>query len=188
MFKAIMGLALSVAAYGAVARPGTINYTEGTVTVDGRAVKSRQLGTAELAFGSRLETANGKAELLLTPGVFLRLGDNSVVRMVSPSLTDTRVAVVRGIATLEVDMLAHENHLAVQDGAGSVVVEKKGIYDFFADRPCFAVYDGKVTAQVQDRSVEIGKGKELPLTGSDLKPQKIDRHESDSLLQWSKLR
>jgi hypothetical protein len=188
MFKAIMGLALSVAAYGAVARPGTINYTEGRVTVDGRTVKTKQLGSVELAPGSQLETANGKAEMLLTPGVFLRLGDNSAVRMVSPSLTDTRVAMVRGTATLEVDMLSHENHLAVQDGAASVVVDKKGIYEFNADQPRVAVYDGKVTAQVDDRSVDIGKGKELPLTGGALKPQKFDRHENDSLMQWSKLR
>jgi hypothetical protein len=188
MFKVVVGVALSVAAYGAVARPGTINYSEGKVTVDGRAVKSRQLGSVELAPGSQLETANGKAEMLLTPGVFLRLGDNSAVRMLSPSLTDTRVAMVRGRATLEVDMLSHENHLAVQDGAASVVIDKKGIYEFNADQPHVAVYDGKVTAQVDDRSVDIGKGKELPLTGGELKPQKFDRNENDTLMQWSKLR
>jgi len=188
MLKAIVGLALSVAAYGAVARPGTINYTEGTVTVDGRPVKTGRLGSMELAPGSQLQTTNGKAEMLLTPGVFLRLGDNSAVRMVSPSLTDTRVAMVRGRATLEVDMLAHENHLAVQDGAANVVIDKKGIYEFNADQPHVAVYDGKVTAQVDDKSVELGKGKELPLTGGVLKPQKFDRHENDNLMEWSKLR
>src|SRR5690242_12177714 len=125
MFKVLMGVALSVAAYGAVARPGTINYTEGKVTVDGRAVNARQLGSAEVASGSVLSTANGKAEMLLTPGVFLRLNDNSAVRMVSPSLTDTRVAMLRGRATLEVDLLQHENHLAVQDGAATVQIDKK---------------------------------------------------------------
>lgn len=188
MFKLLMGVALSVAAYGAVARPGTINYTEGDVTIDGRSVRAKQLGSIELAPGHELNTANGKAEMLLTPGVFLRLADNSAVRMVSPSLTDTRVQMVRGRATLEVDMLAHENHLVVRDGAADVKIEKKGIYEFNADQPHVAVYDGKVTAQVDDKSVDVGKGKELPLDGGTLKTQKFDRNENDSLMEWSKLR
>src|SRR5512135_3919659 len=100
MFKLWIGVALSVAAYGAVARPGTINYTEGQVTIDGRTIGAKQLGSTELAPGRVLETGSGKAEMLLTPGVFLRLGDHSAVRMVSPSLTDTRVEMVRGRATL----------------------------------------------------------------------------------------
>ena len=36
---------------------------------------------AELNTGDVLDTAQGKAEILLTPGVFLRVGDNSEVRM-----------------------------------------------------------------------------------------------------------
>ena len=34
--------------------------------------------------------------------------------MVSPSLTDTRVELVRGRALLEVDLLERENHLQVR--------------------------------------------------------------------------
>jgi hypothetical protein len=189
MFKLVMGVALSVAAYGAVARPGTINYTEGQVTVDGSSIGAKQLGSTELAPGRVLQTGtNGRAEMLLTPGVFLRLSDNSAVRMISPSLTDTQVAMVRGRATLEVDLLAKENHLVVRAGASSVVIDKKGIYEFNADQPALAVYDGKATALVGDRSVEVGKGKELALDNTAVKPQKFDRKEEDSLMAWSKLR
>lgn len=188
MLKLALGVALSVAAYGAVARPGTINYTEGNVTINGRSVASNKLGSIELSPGRQLETANGKAEMLLTPGVFLRLGDHSAVRMVSPSLTDTRVDMVRGRATLEVDMLAKENHLAVRDGASDVAIIKKGVYEFNADQPKVAVYDGKVQTQVGDKSVDVGKGKELPLDGSAVKPRKFDRKETDDLMAWSKLR
>jgi hypothetical protein len=188
MFKLVMGVALSVAAYGAVARPGTINYTEGQVTIDGRAIGAKQLGSLELAPGKTLQTGNGKAELLLTPGVFLRLDDHSAVRMISPSLTGVQVAMVRGRAMLEADLVAKENHLTVQDGAANVTIEKKGIYEFNADQPRVAVYDGKANAQVDDRSVEVGKGKALPLDGSAVKPQKFDRNESDDLMAWSKLR
>jgi len=186
--KLLLSLGLSVAAYGAIARPGTINYTEGQVTVDGRAIAAKQLGNAELNSGHMLETTRGKAEMLLTPGVFLRLGEESAVRMVSPSLTDTRVELLRGRAMLEVDLLERENHLQLRDRGANVRIEKKGIYAFDADRPEIAVYDGKAAVQVDDKSVEIGKGKELPLDPPALKPQKFDRNQTDDLYAWSKLR
>jgi hypothetical protein len=193
MRKGLILLGFAAAAFGAVGRPGTINYVEGQVTVEGRAVAAKGLGQTELAPGRMLETGQGKAEMLLTPGVFLRLGDNSAVRMVSPSLTDTRVELVRGRALLEVDLLQKENRLVVRDGGSNVRVEKKGIYKFDADVPLVAVYDGKATAQVDDHEVEVKKGKELPLTPSataEVKPQKFDKDqdEKDELMAWSKLR
>ena len=45
-----------------------------------------------------LFTKDGRAEILLTPGVFLRLGDNSSVKMISSSLTETQAALTRGQA------------------------------------------------------------------------------------------
>jgi hypothetical protein len=189
MVKLLITMGLSLAAYGAVARPGTVNYTEGQVTVDGQPVASKQLGSTEVAPGQVLQTAQGKAEVLLTPGVFLRLGDQSSLRMVSPSITDTRVELLSGRATLEVDLLEKENRLLVRDGGADVRVDKKGLYAFNASQPSVAVYDGKVTAQVADRSVEVGKGKELTLEPSaSLKPQKFDKNETDDLYAWSKLR
>jgi len=181
-------MGLSLAAYGAVARPGTINYTEGQVTAEGRAISAKKLGNTELSPGGVLQTTNGKAEMLLTPGVFLRLADNSAVRMISPSLTDTRVELLRGRAILEVDLLEDENRLQVRDRGTDVRVEKKGIYAFDADRPAVAVYDGKAAVQVDDKKVEVGKGKELPLDPPALKPQKFDRNQTDDLYAWSKLR
>jgi hypothetical protein len=189
MLKALISLGLAAAAYGAVARPGTINYTEGQVTVDGKTVAAKSLGSLELAPGRVLQTGAGKAEMLLTPGVFLRLADHSAARMVSPSLTDTRVELLRGKALLEVDMLEKENRLVVRDGAANVRIAKKGIYAFDAETPRVAVYDGKVEAQVNDRAVDVGKGKQLTLEpAAELKPAKFDRNETDDLMAWSKLR
>jgi hypothetical protein len=45
-----------------------------------------------LQTGESLTTGNGKAEVLLTPGVFLRVGSDSLVKMISPSLTNTDVS------------------------------------------------------------------------------------------------
>src|SRR5947209_6985783 len=129
-----LGLALFAgtcfaAAWGAVARPGTVNYAEGSVRLDNRALAAKSLGSTEVAPGHVLQTdANGMAEMLLTPGVFLRLGNNSAAKMISPSLSDTRVELLRGQATLEVDMLSSENHLNLIDRGADIRIQKKGIY------------------------------------------------------------
>ena len=57
-----------------------MNYAEGSVTLDGQPIGPKQIGQTEVADGQVLKTARGKAEMLLTPGVLLRIGDNSSVR------------------------------------------------------------------------------------------------------------
>src|SRR5215831_18442064 len=102
---------LSVPAWGADtdnrhnAVPGTLNYVEGQASIDNQTLDSKSVGDAELQNGQILETGNGKAEILLTPGVYLRIGDNSSVKMVSANLTNTQLALDRGQAMLEVDQI-----------------------------------------------------------------------------------
>ena len=85
-----LAAALSVPAWGTdpaqpkphAARPGGLNYVEGQVSIDGEALGAGAIGYTELSPGQSLETGVGKAELLLTPGVFFRLGDNSSAMMI----------------------------------------------------------------------------------------------------------
>src|ERR1035437_5606081 len=114
MMKRVAGMMIAAAALvlaqGRIARPGAINYAEGQVSLNGQSIGRQQIGTAEAAPGQVLETGTGKAEMLLTPGVFLRLNDRSAVRMVSPSLTDTRVELLQGEAMVEADLVLQGNH------------------------------------------------------------------------------
>src|ERR1700721_2844367 len=66
--------------------PGTLNYVEGQVSLDSQPLNSKSIGEAILEPGQSITTENGKAEVLLTPGVFLRGGRNSAVRMFSRRL------------------------------------------------------------------------------------------------------
>lgn len=52
------------------ARPGSLNYIEGQVSIEGQNLGPEAIGQTELRPGQSLETQAGKAELLLTPGVF----------------------------------------------------------------------------------------------------------------------
>jgi hypothetical protein len=176
------------------ARPGAVNYIEGTVTLDGRAISPGSIRNTEIGPGQVIQTNQGKAEVLLTPGVFVRLDDNSALRMITPSLTNTEVGLERGRALIEIDLIEKENHLDILDSGVHTAIEKNGIYQFDADRPSVAVYDGKAVVRQNDREIELGKGKELTLASNPdlnpatLKPQKFDRNQTGDLYAWSKLR
>ena len=74
-----------------------MNYIEGHAYVDGQEVQSQELRHLNLQAGQTLRTdEDSRAEVLLTPGVFLRMGYDSEIRMVTPSLTNTQVAVTQG--------------------------------------------------------------------------------------------
>src|SRR5205823_11016075 len=74
-------------AYTVSAKPGAVNYIEGHAFLNGQPLSDKGLRSTFLNANDTLSTDLGKAEILLTPGVFLRIGDNSEIRMVSPSLT-----------------------------------------------------------------------------------------------------
>jgi hypothetical protein len=183
-------LLLATTAWGAVsAHPGMLNYVEGQARIDGRSVTSSSIGTADVREGQVIETGSGKAEVLLTPGVFLRLGENSSVRMDSAGLTDTRIAVLGGKVMIEADNLRKENNVQVADAGAVARLEKNGIYQFSASPAVVQTFDGKVRVTADDQSVELGKGHEATLQ-APLVSHKFDRKEGekDSLYQWSKVR
>ena len=171
--------------------PGIVNYVEGQASLDGQPIARGEIGQLSVAPGHVLSTADGKAEMLLTPGVFLRLDSHSAVKMVSPSLTKTTVELLQGKAMVEADQLEKENHLVMLDHGASIMMEKHGIYEFNADPPMVAVYDGKVKVQQDDRTKDVFKGEKLLLAldqNPKLKTQSLNRKQEDDLYAWSKLR
>jgi hypothetical protein len=168
--------------------PGTVNYVEGQVSLDGRQLNPKSAGSAEIGPNQEITTDHGKVEVLLTPGVFLRLGDNSSVRMLSPALTDTEVQLNHGEAMLEVDQLFKENNIRVQQDGGSTRIDKKGLYAFNADNRTVAVYDGQAEVSTNDQNLKLKKGREVSLAAPRLRAAKFDSKSEDSLYAWSSLR
>jgi len=172
-----------------IGRPGAVNYIEGQAYLGGNPIDSHQAGQAEVGAGQVLSTKDGKVEMLLTPGAFLRLDARSAVRMVTPTLTNTTVELLQGKAMVEADQVEKENHLAVTQGGATTVLKKKGIYAFNADNHSVAVYDGIAWVTQDDRTAEVYKGQELSLTqNSKLKTHSFNRKQEDDLYAWSKLR
>lgn len=185
-------LAVAIPAFAvSPGRPGTLNFLEGKVSVNGQEVTSKSIGAADVPSGSILRTETGKAELLLTPGVFLRLGSDSEIRVVSSGLMDTRISVNRGVALLEANDVRKENRIQIATPGLNSTVKDEGLYRFDATRPSVAVFKGKAEVRQGDEKVDVKKGKEVVASDAPLEAQKFDIKEakkSDELYQWSNLR
>jgi hypothetical protein len=174
--------------YTISAKPGAVNYFEGNAQLDGQALTSASLRAVFMNAGSLLETRDGKVEVLLTPGVFLRVGENSRVRMLKPSLIDTQIAIEAGESMLEVDEYVKESRLTVSERGGLTTIEKTGLYRFMADgEASVAVIDGKAEVSFGEKHTSLGKGHEALLTDA-LKTRAFDKDQADELYAWSNIR
>ena len=202
-FKALTFLlslaTLSATAFGQRANPvspGTLNYVEGQASIEGRSLSSQSVGNTKLQAGQVLATANGKAEILLTPGIFLRLGQDSTVQMVSTDLTHTEVRLEQGRADVEVDQIYPQNTILVDLKDGQTQLLKNGLYAFDAGNATVRVFDGKAAVypganpQASVKPIDVKGGHQLVLNGDLVKPQGFnkDQAKADPLYKWSSLR
>jgi len=170
------------------ALPGTVNYVEGQVSIDGNPLNSRQDGNTQVQQNQSLMVANGKAEMLLSPGVFVRAGNNSEIRMVSNGLANPTIELVRGEAMVEVDQKAVDAQIDVLEHGATASILKVGLYRFDSDRSRIEVIDGKVKVTENGHSKELGQGKEVAINGEPLKTAGFDRKAEDDLYRWSSVR
>jgi hypothetical protein len=189
---------LSAFSYGQNANPaspGTLNYIEGQATLNGQQLSSQSVGNMQLAKDQSISTQNGKAEVLLTPGVFLRMGANSTVEMISPNLTKTEVRLVQGRANVEIDQLYNQNFFLVDMPNGQAHLTKKGLYSFDAGTSTVRVFDGEAEVypgadlNTNITPVKVKGGRQIALNGELANPQKFDKDSAkDDLYNWSSLR
>jgi hypothetical protein len=188
-----MGMTCAPAFSANPARPGTVNYIEGTAYLDGRKLNNQNVGRAELNPGQVLTTSDGKAEVLLAPGIFLRLDDHSAVKMISPDLTRTKVEIEQGRAAMEVDQTLPQNQAQIVDGGVTTQVVKPGYYEFDATHPEVMVFKGQAEVELGNKWVKINDHHELALfgvaAGAHEKTANFDtRGAQDELYNWSSLR
>jgi hypothetical protein len=170
------------------ARPGALNYIEGNAAINGQVLPNKLSGQVFLNPDETLSTTNGRAEVLLTPGVFLRVGNNSAIRMMSTSLINTQVELTHGEAIVEVAQLLKDNNIQVLDHGAFIKFQKPGLYRIAADgAPTAAVLDGKLIVSNGDQTIELGKGKQTVIA-ANMQAQKFDTKRVDDLYAWSNVR
>jgi FecR protein len=191
MSTILCSAALAADASAKSAVPGTLNYVEGQASIGTEALDSKSIGSAQLQTGESLTTGNGKAEVLLTPGVFLRVGSDSSVKMISPGLTNTDISLDHGHAMVEVAEIHSENDIRISAGGTTTELLKTGLYDFDLRQSELRVYDGKADVMENGQHTTVKGGHEVSLiVNATLKPQKFDKkqYEEGDLYRWSSLR
>lgn len=171
------------------ARAGLIHYLEGSVYL-GDSLLDQTPNTKlfsrfpEVKEQQVLRTETGRAEILLSPGAVLRVGENSSIRMISNRLTDTRFEVASGTAVVDISEIQKENEITVLVGDSTVQLKKSGLFRFGANPALVMVYDGQADVIANDVKKTIKRGNTAVLEG-ELAASKFDTEKGDSLLRWS---
>jgi hypothetical protein len=176
--------------HAAQPQPGTLNYLEGWATLGSQFLTSDSIREVQVDPGQTLTTQNGKAEILLTPGVFVRLGESSAATMISSTSTTTRMAMEDGEAFVEVDEIHPYNDLRITQDSVCIELVKMGLYNFNANLHIFRVLDGEALVDDGQKKVKVKRGGQVDLAARPLHAKKFDwkEMEAEDLYRWTSLR
>jgi hypothetical protein len=178
--------------FGISAKAGGVNAVTGHVTVT-RTGQSAQLLSSQddLVSGDLVATGAGsQAEVLLNPGSYLRVAENSEFVLVDNSLNNLVVKLVKGSAIIEatggddvnlrINVLANQQHLMIIRG---------GIYRFNV-QPGLAellVRKGRVVSAGNPRDLVKGGAKVTFAAGGPV-TTRLTKQDRDDFDLWSKQR
>ena len=169
------------------ATAGVVQYFEGSIFVDDHPVEHKSSVFNSLKNGSNLRTEKGRAELLLSPGVFLRLDEKSSIRMLSNSLADTRLELLAGSVILD--------NLDAKPGNTSVLVYKEfqvrfpqpGIYRFNSELDVMEAYRGEAKVS-HGRTTATVDSSHLYYFMPETRTGKLDTGDMDEFYDWARNR
>jgi hypothetical protein len=166
-------------------RSGLVYFFEGYVFIGDDHLQPKFGRFQEIGEGQVLRTELGRAEVLLTPGVFLRVDENSAIRMLSSSLSDTRIEFLRGSAIVEVSREAANPPDTLIYKGYQVRILKESVARIDSEPAQLRVYSG--TAEVSEgtsASVTVQRGDVLPLA-SVLVAEPATAPAADSFNIWA---
>jgi hypothetical protein len=170
------------------AHSGTVGYFEGDVSIDGVKLVSQIARFSDVKEQGVLKTDLGRAEIMLTPGVLLRVGEHSSVKMLDNRLMSTRVEFLSGTAMLE----SADSGATVKDppvtiiyGDFSVEPVRNGIVEISSAPGQIRVFKGEAKLFGNGTSTSVKDGNKVELT-SAMASAKFDAKEADDLYLWSR--
>lgn len=100
---------------------------DGQACIASQSLNAQAIGKTEVQPGQTFETAKSRAEVLLTPGVFLRFGHDSAVRMISRDLRHTEIALDHGHAEVQAVQIYKQNEIVIDEDQVSHEGAEEGI-------------------------------------------------------------
>ena len=181
-------------------KAGFVNRVEGQVSLThpDRADAAPQNAAfgAQMQDGDQLSTAAGaKAEVLLNPGSYLRINQNSEIRAVGTGLDQIQFELIKGSAIVEVGELDKKTPIEIRTPHSSLFITKKGLYRVNLDPQGEAIevavrqgelYFGTREQLAAGRAFKVKRGKVARLAGApDPVLAKLDKDLIDDFDTWS---
>jgi len=163
---------------------GLIHFTEGEVYLDAEPIRATPETFFSLKDGQVLRTGQGRAELLLGPEVFLRLGSQGSLRMENNRLDETRVELQKGTALVELVETIKRGQIQIAEGETRTELKAWGLYRFDADHGELSVFGGAAHVTAGNQKAAAGRGRAVQLTGA-LPTSKFDNKDADGLERWA---
>jgi hypothetical protein len=158
------------------AKAGLVNYVDGQTNV--------RLHEQVLE-GAPIETqAQGHVEVLLTPGSFLRLGNDSIAVLDSVELDRVAIRLLEGTALIEVGEVDKHTPIRVTSGNLRAMISKRGIYRFSGNTA--SVIDGKL--EIVDQHKTVKKGYQITSNPDSYVANTFINTSNDDLDRWSQSR
>jgi hypothetical protein len=165
-------------------KAGLVNYVEGDVFLQDKAVTVKLGEFPQIKPEQVLRTDEGRAEVLLTPGSFLRLAENSSVKMVSDTLADVRVEPLKGDIMVEISEQMKDTKVSLMAGKCEVLLDKAGVFRLDKEQGILKVYSGEALVRTPNGPLEVKAGRELQLNDS-LLVAKFDKNATDIFYRWN---
>jgi hypothetical protein len=170
------------------AHSGTLHYFDGDVSIDGAPVQSQVGRFSEIHEQGVLRTGQGRAEVLLTPGVFLRVGENSAIRMLDNRLVSTRVEILSGNVIVESDdpqMTIKDSPVALIYKDYEIQLIKHGLVEIGSDPAQMKVYQGEAVVSTTGSRASVKEGHQVSFSAA-LLTEKFDMKTGDDLYLWAR--
>jgi len=175
--------------YVVSAKAGVVNIVEGEASVVRArpfAVPEMLISGDELQPGDAVKTgADGRAEILLNPGCYLRVGNGSQFVFLFDGYTSNRVKLLSGSAVIEASAI--DGYIFVETPKAKFEIASAGLYRFNVEagaKPEIVVRKGR--ALVGDATIKDGR--QAIVEGSTPVIAKVNKREVDALDDWSKTR
>lgn len=168
------------------AKTGVVNFVQGDLyyTSGGR---PNLIAGEEMRSGETAETGSASlAEILLTPGSYLRLDHDTQIVIVDVSFDNLTVKLQKGAAILEVPRSDDKGGVIARivTPKAAFSVTRGGLYRFnvgASERTEVLVYKGKLFVE----GAEIKEGKKVTIDGQRPVVASFDKNAQDDLDAWS---
>jgi len=165
---------------------GLIYYFDGFVYLDDQPLESHLGKFPSVPEGAELRTAQGHAEVLLAPGVFLRMDEKSSICMLSNDLANTRVELQAGSVIVDSTEASSRNEVTLVLRDWQVRSAPPGVYRIDSDPPRLWVRKGsaEVRTGTEVQPVTVEQGMDLSFAAI-LIPEQSSGEPVDGLSGWA---